>query len=171
MDINVKIREYRPKDLKQVLMLVRELEAELAEKFKDVKIKSGLNSYRDRYLRPENKYKTFVALVEGKVVGFLMGYPSLGAPEVDNMYDILPVTSNWTPPEFFLQITFVSKSFRSQGISKKLHREIIEYARKQGYKEVYACIAKWNIPEIRVIKSLKFNLKDLGYRYRLTLKF
>ncbi len=171
MDINVKIREYRSKDLKQVLMLVKELEAELAEKFKDVKIKSGLDSYRDRYLRPENKYKTFVALVEGKVVGFLMGYPSLGAPEVDNMYDILPVTSNWTPPEFFLQITFVSKSFRNQGISKKLHREIIEYARKQGFKEVYACIAKWNIPEIRVIKSLKFKLKDLGYRYRLTLKF
>jgi len=99
-----------------------------------------------------------------------MGYPSLGAPEVDNMYDILPVSANWTPPEFFLQITFVSKPFRNQGISKKLHREIIKYAKKQGYKEVYACIAKWNIPEIKVIKSLKFKLKDLGYRYRLTLK-
>lgn len=171
MGLNVKIREYRPKDLEQVLKLVMELEAELAEKFKDVKILSGLDNYRNRYLTPENKYKTFVALVEGKVVGYLMGYPSLGAPEVDNMYDILPVSSNWTPPEFFLQITFVSKSFRRQGISKKLHREIIEYARKKGFKEVYACIAKWNIPEIKVIRSLKFNLKDLGYRYRLTLKF
>jgi GNAT superfamily N-acetyltransferase len=171
MDPDVKIREYRPKDLEQVLMLVKELEAELAEKFKDVKIKSGLDNYRNRYLMPGNKYKTFVALVEDKVVGYLMGYPSLGAPEVDNMYDILPVSSNWTPPEFFLQITFVSKSFRNQGTSKKLHREIIEYAKKKGYKEVYACIAKWNIPEIKVIKSLKFKLKDLGYRYRLTLKF
>lgn len=152
-------------------MLVKELEADLGEKFKDVKIISGLDNYRNRYLMPGNKYITFVAVVKSKVVGYLMGYPSLGAPEVDNMYDILPVTSNWTPPEFFLQITFVSKSFRNQGISKRLHREIIEYARKQGYKEVYACIAKWNIPEIKVIQSLKFNLKDLGYRYRLTLKF
>jgi GNAT superfamily N-acetyltransferase len=167
----VKIRKYQPKDLEQVLMLVKELEADLGEKFKDVKIISGLDNYRNRYLMPGNKYITFVAVVKGKVVGYLMGYPSLGAPEVDNMYDILPVTSNWTPPEFFLQITFVSKSFRNQGISKRLHREIIEYAKKKGYKEVYACIAKWNIPEIKVIQSLKFNLKDLGYRYRLTLKF
>jgi len=123
------------------------------------------------YLKPGNKYKTFVAVIDNKVVGYLMGYPSLGAPEVDNMYDILPVSSNWTPPEFFLQITFVSRPFRNQGISKALHREIIEYVRKQGHKEVYACIAKWNLPEIKVIRSLKFKLKDLGYRYRLTLKF
>jgi len=166
----VKIRQYRPKDLGQLLGLVRELEAELAEKFKNVRIKSGIENYRNRYLKPGNKYKTFVAVVEDRVVGYLMGYPSLGAPEVDNMYDILPVSSNWIPPEFFLQITFVSKTFRNRGISKALHREIIEYVKKQGHKEVYACIAKWNIPEIRVIRSLKFRLKDLGYRYRLTLK-
>ena len=166
----VKIREYRPKDLEGVIDLVKELEAELAEKFKDVRIKSGIKDYRNRYLKIRNKYKTFVAVVEDKVVGYLMGYPSLGAPEVDNMYDILPVSSNWTPPEFFLQITFVSKPFRNRGISKTLHREIIEYVKKQGHKEVYACIAKWNIPEIKVIRSLKFKLNDLGYRYRLTLK-
>jgi GNAT superfamily N-acetyltransferase len=154
MTIEAKIREYRSKDLEQMLDLVRELESELAEKFKDVKIKSGIDDYRKRYLKPGN----------------LMGYPSLGAPEVDNMYDILPVTSKWMPPEFFLQITFVSKSYRNQGISKALHKRIIEYAQKQGHKEVYACIAKWNIPEINVIRSLKFKLKDLGYRYRLTLK-
>jgi GNAT superfamily N-acetyltransferase len=170
MGLEVKVREYLPEDLEQVLNLVKELESELAAKFKDVKIKSGIYDYRNRYLRPGNKYKTFVAVVEDKIVGYLMGYPSLGAPEVDNMYDILPVSPGWTPPEFYLQITFVSKLFRNQGISKKLHREIIKYAREQGYKEVYACIAKWNIPEIRVIRSLKFHLKDLGYRYRLTLK-
>jgi len=170
MDSEVKVREFRTEDLEQVLDLVKELESELSGKFKDVKIKSGLEDYRNRYLKAGNKYKTFVAVVENKIVGYLMGYPSLGAPEVDNMYDILPVSPGWTPPEFYLQITFVSKPFRNQGISKKLHREIIKYARKQGYKEVYACIAKWNIPEIRVIRSLKFHLKDLGYRYRLTLK-
>ena len=170
MDRNVRIREYHPEDLEQILDLVRELESELAQRFKDVKIKSGIEDYRNRYLRPGHKYKTFVALVEDKIVGYLMGYPSLGAPEVDNMYDILPVSSKWNPPEFFLQITFVSKPYRNQGISRELHRVIVDYARQQGYKEVYACIAKWNIPEIKVIKSLKFHLKDLGYRYRLTLK-
>jgi GNAT superfamily N-acetyltransferase len=170
MDVKLKIREYRSRDLKQMLNLVRELEAELAEKFKDVKIKSGINDYRNRYLKPGNKYKIFVAVVDNKVVGYLMGYPSLGAPEVDNMYDILPVSSNWLPPEFFLQITFVSKPYRNQGISKRLHKEIIEHARKLGHKEVYACIAKWNLPEIKVIRSFKFHKKDLGYRYRLTLK-
>ncbi|MFQ6110080.1 MAG: GNAT family N-acetyltransferase [Candidatus Aminicenantales bacterium] len=170
MSSEVKIREYRPQDVEQVLELVRELESEMAQRFKDVRIKSGIEDYRNRYLRPGNKYKTFVALVDNRIVGFLMGYPSLGAPEVDNMYDVLPVSSGWTPPEFFLQITFVSKPYRNQGISKRLHREIIKYARKQGHKEVYACIAKWNIPEIKVIKSLKFKVKDLGYRYRLTLK-
>ncbi len=170
MALKVKIREYKPKDLEQLLGLVKELESELAERFKDVKIKSGVEDYRNRYLKLGNKYKVFVALVDDKIVGYLMGYPSLGAPEVDNMYDILPVSSNWTPPEFFLQITFVSKPYRNQGISKKLHIEIIEYAREKSHKEIYACIAKWNLPEIKVIRSLKFHLKDLGYRYRLTLK-
>ena len=169
MDIH--IREYRPDDLDGVLDLVREMEAELTEKFTDVKIVSGVEDYRERYLKPGGKYKTFVGLAGEKVVGFLMGYPSLGAPEVDQMYDILPVSPGWAPAEFYLQITFVSKAYRGQGISKKLHTEIIDYARKQGHKEVYACIAKWNESEIGVIRSLKFDLKDLGYRYRLTLKF
>jgi GNAT superfamily N-acetyltransferase len=167
---DVKIREYQPEDLDQVLLLVRELEAEMVEKFKDIKIKSGEMNYRNRYLKPENKYKTFVAIVGDQIVGYLMGYPSVGAPEVDNMYDILPVSSGRVTPEFYLQITFVSKPYRNQGISKKLHREIIKYAKNQGHKEVYACIAKWNTPEIKVIKSLEFNVKDLGYRYRLSLK-
>lgn len=170
MVLEVKIREYQPEDLEQVLELVRELEAEMAEKFKDIKIKSGERDYRKRYLNPDNKYKTFVALAGDKVVGYLMGYPSVGAPEIDRMYDVIPVASGRPTPEFYLQITFVSKPYRNQGVSRKLHRAVIEYAKKQGHKEVYACIAKWNEPEIRVIKSLKFNVKDLGYRYRLSLK-
>ncbi|MBS3818473.1 GNAT family N-acetyltransferase [bacterium] len=171
MSLEVKVRQYKPRDLEQVLSLVRELETELTEKFKDVKIKSKVEDYRHRYLKPRNKYKIFVALVKDKVVGYLMGYPSLGAPEIDNMYDMLPISANWTPPEFYLQITFVSKPYRNQGISKALHRKIIDYAKKQGHKEVYACIAKWNLPELKVIQSLKFRRKDLGYRYRLSLKF
>jgi GNAT superfamily N-acetyltransferase len=170
MTSEVKIREYQPEDLDQILQLVRELEAEMAEKFKDIKIKSGEADYRNRYLKPSNKYKIFVAQVGEKIVGYLMGYPSVGAPEVDNMYDVLPVSSDRVTPEFYLQITFVSQPFRNRGISKGLHREIIKYAKKQGHKEVYACIAKWNTPEIKVIKSLKFNVKDLGYRYRLSLR-
>ena len=84
--------------------------------------------------------------------------------------DVLPVAPGQVPPEFYLQITFVSKPFRNRGISKMLHKRIVEYAREQGHKELYACIAKWNEPEIAVIKSLKFEIKDLGYRYRLSLR-
>jgi len=171
MSLDVKIREYKPRDLKPVLKLVRELELELAEKFPDVIIKSGIENYKNRYLKRGNKYTMFVALSSKKVVGFLMGFPSLGAPEVDNMYDILPKSGKWTPSEFFLQITFVSKPFRNQGISKELHKQTLDYAKSQGFKEVYACIAKWNTPEIKVVKSFKFKMKDLGHRYRLTLKF
>ncbi len=171
MSLKVGIRGYRTDDLEPVLDLVKELEAELKEKFKPVEVQSALKDYRDRYLKGGNKYVIFVATVSGKVVGFLMGYPSLGAPEIDNLYDVLPVSPGSTPPEFYLQITFVSKPYRKQGISTALHRRIIDYAQEQGHKEVYACIAKWNQPEIAVIRSLKFHLKDLGYRYRLTLKF
>jgi GNAT superfamily N-acetyltransferase len=165
------IREYRKKDLPQLLELVRELERELADKFKGVKVKSSVDVYRTRYLNSANKYRTFVALVKGKVVGYLMGYPSLGAPEIDNMYDVLPLPKGEQPPEFYLQITFVSKPYRRQGISTRLHERVIAYARQRGFKEVYACIAKWNDPELRVIRSFKFQAKDLRYRYRLTLKF
>jgi GNAT superfamily N-acetyltransferase len=170
MAVKEKIREYRPEDLEQVLGLVKELEAEMAEKFPNITIKAGELDYKKRYLQPDNKYKTFIAEVEGKIVGYLIGYPSVGAPEVDRMYDDIPVTPGQVPPEFYLQITFVSKPFRNQGISKMLHKRIVDYAREQGHKEVYACIAKWNEPEISVIKSLKFEIKDLGFRYRLSLK-
>jgi L-amino acid N-acyltransferase YncA len=170
MAVQAKIREYRPEDLNQVLGLVKELEAEMAERFSNIKITAAEWDYKQRYLQPGNKYKTFVAEVEGKIVGYLIGYPSVSAPEVDRMYDVLPVAPGQVPPEFYLQITFVSKPFRNQGISTQLHKRIVEYAREQGHKELYACIAKWNEPEIAVIKSLKFEIKDLGYRYRLSLK-
>jgi L-amino acid N-acyltransferase YncA len=169
MELNITIREYRPKDLTQVLGLVRELEAEMAEKFR-AKIKSGLDDYRKRYLKPANKYKTWVAEVDGKIVGYLMGYPSLGTPEIDNMYDVLPLPPGKLPAEFYMQITFVSKPCRKKGVSTRLHEAVIAYAKKMRFKEIYACIAKWNDPELRVIRSLKFQSKDLGYRYRLSLK-
>lgn len=169
MELNVTIREYRPKDLEPVLGLVRELEAEMAEKFK-TGIKSGLEDYRKRYLKPANKYKTWVAEADGKIVGYLIGYPSLGTPEIDTMYDVLPLPPGRLPAEFYMQITFVSKPFRKKGISTRLHEAVISYAKKKGFKEIYACIAKWNDPELRVIRSLKFHSKDLGYRYRLSLK-
>ena len=169
MEINVIVRGYRPQDLEQVLELVRELEAEMAERF-EAKIKSGVEDYRTRYLNPSNKYKTWVALVEDKIVGYLMGYPSLGTPEIDNMYDILPLPARQLPPEFYMQITFVSKPHRKKGISTRLHEQVIAYAKEIGFKEIYACIAKWNDPELRVIRSLKFQSKDLSYRYRLSLR-
>jgi L-amino acid N-acyltransferase YncA len=169
MELDVTVREYRPKDLEQVLGLVRELETEMAEKFK-TKIKSGLEDYRKRYLKPAHKYKTWVAEVEGKVVGYLMGFPSLGTPEIDNMYDILPLPPGQLTAEFYMQITFVSKPFRKKGVSTRLHEAVVAYAKKKGFKEIYACIAKWNDPELRVIRSLKFQSKDLGYRYRLSLR-
>lgn len=169
MEINVIVREYRPEDLEQVLGLVRELEEEMAEKFQ-AKIKSGVEDYRTRYLNPDNKYRTWVALVEKKIVGYLMGYPSLGTPEIDNMYDVLPLPAGQFPPEFYMQITFVSKPYRKKGISTRLHKQVVTYAKKKGFREIYACIAKWNDPELRVIRSLKFQSKDLGYRYRLSFK-
>jgi len=169
MELDVEVREYRPKDLEQVLGLVLELEAEMAEKFQ-AKIRSGIEDYRTRYLNPANKYKTWVALVRGKIVGYLMGFPSLGTEEIDNMYDVLPLPAGQLPPEFYMQITFVSKAYRKKGVSTRLHERVVAYAQEAGYKEIYACIAKWNDPELRVIRSLKFQSKDLGYRYRLSLK-
>ena len=169
-DLKFWTREYRTADLPQMLGLVLELEAELGEKFDDVQIKSVVGEYESRYLKPGTKYKTFVAESGGKLIGYLIGYASVGAPEVDNMYDILPVASGRTPPEFYLQITFVSKAFRNRGVSKALHRLIIEYAREQGHREIYACIAKWNIPELKVVSSFDFVKTDLGYRYRMSLK-
>lgn len=164
------VRPYREEDEEQVLNLVRELEAELAEKFPHVKIESGVETYRNRYLKKGNKYVMYVAEVNKRIVGFLLGYPSLGIPEVDSLYDVLPLGEDKVTDEFYLQMTFVSRPYRNRGISTALHRAIIKYALEHGYREVYACIAKWNIPELKVIRSLKFKSQDLGTRYRLSLK-
>jgi GNAT superfamily N-acetyltransferase len=153
-----------------VLVLVRELEAELARKFPAIRIQSGLKDYRSRYLNPRTRYETFVAEAEGRIIGYMIGRPSLGSPDVDNMYDVISGTSVGKLPEYYLQITFVSEPFRNKGVSKALHRLVIEHARRRGYKEVYACIAKWNLPELAVIKSCDFVRLDLGSRYRLSLK-
>ncbi len=128
------IREYRPADLDQILDLVRELERELAEKFKGVKVKSSIDEYRKRYLNPANKYKTFVAVLGDRIIGFLLGYPSLGAPEIDTMYDVLPLPKGEHPPEYYLQLAFVFKPFRKKGISTRLHERVIAYAREKGSK-------------------------------------
>jgi GNAT superfamily N-acetyltransferase len=170
-DFAFRTREYQPSDLPQMLDLVRELEDELARTFKDVTIKTGVDEYAEHYLQPATKYKTFVAESDGRLIGYLIGYPSVGAPEVDNMFDIVPVSPGWTPPEFYIQMTFVSPSYRNKGVSKALHRLIIDYAKAQGHKEIYAVIAKWNIAEISVVSSFGFKMTDLGYRYRFWLKF
>jgi GNAT superfamily N-acetyltransferase len=167
---NLEVRDYQPEDLQGVLALVSELEAEMSEKFDGVSIKPGGPEYRNRYLKPGNKFKTFVALLDGRVVGYLLGWPVLGAPEVDNMYDVLPASNHWKPAEFYFHITFVSKPFRNRGISKRLHLTALKHAYEQGYKEVYACIAKWNEQELAVIRSLGFQERDLGYRSRFSYK-
>lgn len=166
----LEVREYRPEDLAGILNLLKEFEAEMSEKFEGVEIRSVEDDYIKRYLKPGNKYKTFVALSEGTVVGYLMGFPSMGAPEIDDMSDVLPPLQSWRPKEFYLKITYVSKPFRRRGVSTSLHRTVIDYARKQGFKEVYACIAKWNEPELAVMKILDFEMKDLGWRFRTCLK-
>ena len=165
-----KVRNYRMSDLANVLALVREFESELARKFPEVRIQSGLPNYRTRYLKPGTRYETFVAEAGGRIIGYLIGRPSLGSPEVDNMYDVLSGSPRWKPPEYYLQITFVSEPFRNKGVSKALHRKAIERARRKGYREIYACIAKWNLPELAVIESCNFVRLDLGSRYRLSLK-
>ena len=165
-----KVRNYRPSDLSDVLVLVREFESELARKFPEVLIQSGLRNYRTRYLKPGTRYETFVAEAGGRIIGYMIGRPSLGSPEVDNMYDVLSGSPRWKPQEYYLQITFVSEAFRNKGVSKALHRKAIEQARRKGYKEIYACIAKWNLPELAVIESCSFVRLDLGSRYRLCLK-
>jgi len=166
----VTIREYRPGDLESVLALVRELGAELADRFKAVKVKSAVEDYRRRYLNPGHKYTAFVAAVEDNMVGFAVGCPSLGSPEIDAMFEVLPLPSGEHPPEYYIQIVFVSRPFRKRGISTRLHERLIALARENGFKEIYACIAKWNAPELAVARSLKFEAKDQRSRYRLTLK-
>ena len=164
------IREYRPEDQEGVLNLLRELEGEISERFEGVEIRSVEDDYIERYLKPEHKYRTFVALCGEKVVGYLMGFPSMGAPEIDDMSDVLPPLQTWKPKEFYLKITYVSRPFRRRGISTALHRAVIHYARGQGFQEVYACIAKWNEPELAVLEVLNFEMKDLGWRFRTCFK-
>jgi GNAT superfamily N-acetyltransferase len=153
-----------------VVRLAHELESELAEQFPDIQIKSGIRTYTTRYLRPGTQYRTFVAQAKGQIIGYLIGRPSSGSPDVDELYGSHFGLIRRKLPAFYIQITFVSRPYRHRGVSRALHEKAVDFARKEGYKEIYACIANWNHPELAVIECCGFARKDLGHRFRLSLK-
>ncbi|MBL7055165.1 GNAT family N-acetyltransferase [Candidatus Woesearchaeota archaeon] len=170
MAIDIIIRNYESKDQERVLALIPELDTELSKRFDiNPSPEEGIKYYKEHYLRENTKYSTFIASKDEKIAGFIIGHPTVDMAEIDHL-DVLPISSDWLPDDYYVAMTFVSQSYRNQGISKELKIKLVEYARECGHKEIWSYVGKWNEHSVKANRSLGFQEQEQDKRYRFSLK-
>lgn len=179
MELEVIVREYQTKDRETVLDLVREFASEMYHKFKDEipgmkerdesEVVEQEVEHRKIYLEPETKYKVWVAAVDDRIVGYIVGYPYSGFGEHGAAHKLSPAILAKST-SFMIDFTFVSKEYRNKGISKQLQSVLIDYAIEKRKKEVVARVAKWNESAIAAYKSLGFKKEDEDRTYLFSLE-
>jgi len=83
-------------------------------------------------------FKTFVAELEGEIVGMALFYPRY---------------STWKGPTIHLEDLIVIKSKRSLNIGSALYTKVIEYGFKKGVKRIEWVVLDWNTPAIEFYKK------------------
>jgi len=158
MKSKIKIREYKPEDLAELIRLVGESDKEFEAK--SSKKTDRKDFYRDCVLS-EDCHPVFVASVDSKLVGFTVGLAGVN-PTDSEQFNL--------KPEFYFFDIYVSDGHRQKGIGKILQTELTEHAKKLGYKEAIGIIDKLNKPSIALHKSLGMKEDDLGSNYKFYSK-
>lgn len=128
--MSVLIRDAVQNDMKQVLMLIKELAK--FEKEPNAVILNEEQLVRDGF--SENpKFKCFVAESNNEIIGMALGYPRY---------------STWKGVTMHLEDLIVTKSRRGNGIGSLLFSKFINYAHSIRVKRIEWAVLDWNVNAI-----------------------
>ncbi|MEM1538900.1 MAG: GNAT family N-acetyltransferase [Candidatus Bathyarchaeia archaeon] len=152
---NVKIRHADEKDLQGIVRLSQKLGRD--ESTMDSMISPPPSEFQSpswilKNIRGENTV-VFVAEVEGKIVGYSLGW----------------VSQPWAykGKRGYICDCFVEKSYRRHGIGKALIKAMLEWFIEKGVECVEADVYSNNIPSLKLFKKLGF--EEIFKRLRFTV--
>ena len=128
--MNILVRDAVQNDMKQVLMLIKELAK--FEKEPNAVILNEEQLVHDGF--SENpKFKCFVAESNNEIIGMALGYPRY---------------STWKGVTMHLEDLIVTKSRRGNGIGSLLFSKFINYAYSLRVKRIEWAVLDWNVNAI-----------------------
>jgi GNAT superfamily N-acetyltransferase len=133
--MNFIVRKGEKPDMKQVLSLIKELA--IFEKEPDAVVLTEKILQKDGF-KKKPLFKTFVAEMEGEIVGMALFYPRY---------------STWKGPSLHLEDLIVKKDKRGLGIGKALYDKVLKYAYKKKVKRVEWVVLDWNTTAIDFYKK------------------
>jgi len=128
--MNVLVRDAVQNDMKQVLMLIKELAK--FEKEPNAVILDEEQLVRDGFSK-NPKFKCFVAESNNEIIGMALGYPRY---------------STWKGVTMHLEDLVVTKSRRGNGIGSLLFSKFINYAHSLRVKRIEWAVLDWNVNAI-----------------------
>ncbi|MEM2937140.1 MAG: GNAT family N-acetyltransferase [Candidatus Bathyarchaeia archaeon] len=152
---NVKIRHANEEDLQGIVRLSQKLgrdESAMDSMISPLPSEFQSPSWILKNIRGENAV-VFVAEVEGKIVGYSLGW----------------VSQPWAykGKRGYICDCFVEKSYRRQGIGKALIKAMLEWFIEKGVECVEADIYSNNVPSLKLFKKLGF--EEIFKRLRFTV--
>ncbi|MGC8998804.1 MAG: GNAT family N-acetyltransferase [Candidatus Bathyarchaeia archaeon] len=153
--VNVKIRHANEKDLEEIVRLSKKLGRD--ESAMDSMISPLPSEFQSprwilKNIKGENTV-VFVAEVEGKIVGYSLGW----------------VSQPWAykGKRGYICDCFVEKPYRRRGIGKALVKAMLEWFIDKGVECVEADVYSNNVPSLKLFKKLGF--EEIFKRLRLTV--
>lgn len=131
IDLRVAVKE----DCPRLLELVHELA--LFEKAPE-EVTVTLEEFIDAGFGEKPVWKTFVAEVDGLIVGFALYYIRY---------------STWKGCRMYLEDLIVTESWRGKGVGKLLFDRLIVEAREKGFNGMSWQVLDWNEPAIKFYKK------------------
>ena len=128
--MSVLIRDAVQNDMKQVLMLIKELAK--FEKEPNAVIINEEQLVRDGFSK-NPKFKCFVAESNNEIIGMALGYPRY---------------STWKGVTMHLEDLIVTKSRRGNGVGSLLFSKFINYAHSLRVKRIEWAVLDWNVNAI-----------------------
>jgi len=128
--MSVLIRDAVQNDMKQVLMLIKELAK--FEKEPNAVILNEEQLVRDGFSK-NPKFKCFVAESNNEIIGMALGYPRY---------------STWKGVTMHLEDLIVTKSRRGNGVGSLLFSKFINYAHSLRVKRIEWAVLDWNVNAI-----------------------
>lgn len=138
----IQIRIGTPSDMPAVLELIQELA--IFEREPNAVVVTADDLVRDGF-GPQPMFGTFVAEVEGKIVGMALYYYRY---------------STWKGRTIHLEDLIVQAEMRGQGVGEALYAHVLKQAKKDGVRRVEWNVLNWNTPAIAFYEKSGARVQD-----------